>query len=110
MTGDLFLSVSESIAAGLLTLAVLLALIRLLAGSTLADRILALDLLSTLAISLIGVAALRTGSAFQLDIALALCLVGFLATIALTRYILSQAAAAAAPRDDDAEVSTEARP
>jgi multicomponent Na+:H+ antiporter subunit F len=90
MTPDLFLSVSESIALGLLTLAVLLTLVRLLRGPSLADRIVALDLLTTLAVSLIGVIALRSNVSLQLDIALALCLVGFVSTIALTRYLLTR--------------------
>jgi multicomponent Na+:H+ antiporter subunit F len=87
------MATAESIALGLLTLAVLFTLVRLVRGPTLADRIVALDLLTTLAVSLIAVFALRTGVSLQLDIALALCLVGFVSTIALARYLLSRALA-----------------
>lgn len=90
MTGQLFLFVSETIALLLLSLAVLLTLIRLVRGPSLPDRILALDMLTTLSISLVGVIALRSGVLFYLDIAIAICLVGFLATIALARYVFVQ--------------------
>lgn len=90
------LPLAEDIALGLLGLAILLALVRLLRGPTLADRIIALDLLTTFSVSLIATIALRTGVSLQLDIALALCLVGFVSTIALTRYQLSRRATAEA--------------
>jgi multicomponent Na+:H+ antiporter subunit F len=93
MSPEVFLDVSEDVALALLVLALLLTLIRLFWGPGLADRIVALDLLTTLSVSLIGVIALRTGIALQLDIALALCLVGFVSTIALARYLLTQAVA-----------------
>lgn len=95
MTPDLFLFVSENVALALLTLAVALTLVRLIRGPTMPDRILALDMLTVLAISLIGVLTVRTGVTLQLDIALALCLVGFVATIALARYVLTTAGQAA---------------
>lgn len=90
MSADLFLTVAEGIALSLLALAVLFTLVRLVRGPTLADRIVALDLLSALAVSLIAVFALRTRVSLQLDIALALCLVGFVSTVALARYLLSR--------------------
>src|SRR5665213_1842802 len=90
MSADLFLVVSENVALGFLSAAVVIVLIRLFRGPTLPDRILALDMLTMLAISLIGVLTLRTGIDLLLDIALALCLVGFVATIALARYALTR--------------------
>ena len=88
MNAQSFLVFAEDIAAGLLVLAVLLVLVRLWRGPTLADRIVALDLLTTFSVSLIGTVVLRTGVAVQLDIAVALCLVGFVSTVALARYLL----------------------
>jgi multicomponent Na+:H+ antiporter subunit F len=88
MTPQLFLAASEELALGILALAVILALIRLLRGPGLADRIVALDMLTMLAISLIGVLALRLGQPLLLDIAVALCLVGFVSTVALIRLLL----------------------
>jgi multicomponent Na+:H+ antiporter subunit F len=97
MIADLFLFVSENVALGLLSLAVVIVLVRLFRGPTLSDRILALDMLTMLAISLIGVLTLRTGVDLLLDIALALCLVGFVATVALARYALTRKSGQAAP-------------
>lgn len=88
MTSQLFLTACEDLALGILAVSVILALIRLLRGPGLADRIVALDLLTMLAISLIGVLALLDGLPLLLDIALALCLVGFVSTIALARLLL----------------------
>jgi multicomponent Na+:H+ antiporter subunit F len=88
MSGALFLAICEDSALALLALAVIFALVRLIRGPGLADRIVALDLLTTLAISLIGVTAMRGGIALLLDIAVALCLVGFVSTVALARFLL----------------------
>ena len=88
MTPQLFLTACEDLALALLALSVVLALVRLLRGPGLADRVIALDLLTTLAISLIGVLALLNGLSLLLDVAVALCLVGFVSTIALARLLL----------------------
>jgi len=88
MSGQFFLSVSEELALALLALALIFAIVRLIRGPSVADRVVALDLLTTLAISLIGVTALRVGVSLLLDIAVALCLVGFVSTIALARFLL----------------------
>jgi len=90
MTGATFLDVSENLALVLLGAAVALVLWRLFSGPTLPDRIMALDLLTTLAVSIIGVLALRSGVGLLIDIALALCLVGFVSTIALARFVLAR--------------------
>lgn len=92
MSGELFLFVSTTVALAILTLALLLAGVRLLAGPTLPDRVLALDLLTTIAIGYIGVFALRTGFMLYLDVAISIGLVGFLATASFARYILTQGA------------------
>jgi len=86
MPPDLFLLVSEDIGFVLLGVALAVTLLRLVRGPTLPDRILALDLLTLLTVSLVGLVALRTGVYVALDIALALCLVGFVATVALARF------------------------
>lgn len=88
MTPQLFLAICEDLALGLLALSVVLALLRLLRGPGLADRIVVLDLLTVLAVSLIGVLVLLAGLPLLLDIAVALCLVGFVSTIALARLLL----------------------
>ncbi|MFC3706164.1 monovalent cation/H+ antiporter complex subunit F [Devosia honganensis] len=72
----------------LLALALLLCLVRIVAGPSLPDRVLALDTLTVVAMGFVGAVAVRTGLALYLDIAIALALLGFLATVALARYIL----------------------
>ena len=71
----------------------LLTLVRLIRGPTLPDRILALDLITTLGIGFVVLVAILTGFHLYLDIAIALGLVGFLSTVALARYVLKRAEA-----------------
>ncbi|ODT81649.1 MAG: cation:proton antiporter [Pelagibacterium sp. SCN 64-44] len=83
-----FLDWASLIALVLLSLALLLSLVRIVIGPTLSDRVLALDLLTVVAMGFVGAVAVRTGLMLYLDIAIALALLGFLATVALGRYIL----------------------
>lgn len=90
MTPDLAVDMTSSVALAILGVALLLSVIRIVVGPTLADRVLALDLLTTTAMGFIGAIAIRTRLSLYLDIALALALVGFLATLALVRYMLTR--------------------
>jgi len=81
---------ATSLSLGLLLLAMGICVVRLMLGPTLADRILALDTLTTVMIGFIGTFAIRSGLMLYLDIAIALGLAAFLATIALARYLLSR--------------------
>ena len=81
---------SSLIALVILGVALLLSAVRIMIGPTLGDRVLALDLMSVLAMGFIGTLAIRTERYLYLDIALGLALLGFLATVALARYILSR--------------------
>lgn len=92
MNGATMLLHATSLAFALLLIAVALVVVRLIRGPTLADRILALDVITTLAIGLIATFAVRTGFTLYLDIAIALGLLGFLSTVAFARYLLKQAA------------------
>ena len=83
-------SVAALIALIMLAIALLLSTVRIIIGPTLADRVLALDLMTVVAMGFIGTVAICTGLMLYLDIAIALALLGFLATIALARYILSR--------------------
>jgi len=76
-------------------LAALLASVRLLAGPTHADRIVALDIFLAAAIALAVAASLNTGRTVFLDVAIGLALVGFVATIGWAR-LLQRASDAAA--------------
>ena len=90
MSGAEALNWATLIAMGLLLAALALTLVRLVRGPTLPDRILALDVMTTLALCFIAVFTLKTGFALYLDIAISLGLVGFLATVAFARYVLAR--------------------
>lgn len=92
MTGSAFLSLSATVALGLYALALLLVAVRLLSGPTLADRVLAIDLLVAIGIGFIAAFTLASGYFAYLDIAIGLGLVGFLSTLAFARFITVHAA------------------
>ena len=71
----------------LVILGVTLAAVRLFIGPTLADRIVALDMMTVQLVAFGGLAALQSRSAAFLDVAVVLALVGFLATVCLARYL-----------------------
>lgn len=71
-----------------LGLSVALTLLRLLRGPTWGDRVLAFDFLGVNLAVLIVVIALKTGFVAFLDAALIVSILGFLSTVALSRYLL----------------------
>jgi len=68
-------------------LALLLAVVRLLNGPTLADRAMALDFVMTCAIGLIVIDAIGTGESYFLSVAIVGALLGFVGTLAFVMYI-----------------------
>lgn len=90
MSGAQVIDIATTISLALLGLALLFALIRIIRGPTLADRILGLDTLTMLGLAIIAVFAVRTGLYLYVDIAVALALVGFVSTAAFARYLLSR--------------------
>jgi multicomponent Na+:H+ antiporter subunit F len=88
--GEGFRHFAEFVALGLLSLSFLFTVYRFIVGPTLPDRVLALDLLVATAIGFIAVIGIKTGYTLYLDIAIALGLVGFLATVAFSRFIHSR--------------------
>lgn len=92
MSGAMALQLASEVALGLLALAMVLTVIRLIRGPNLGDRIMALDLMTVLATGFIVAIAVRSGFSLYVDIAIALALVGFLSTVALARYLMSRAA------------------
>ena len=66
--------------------ALVVGFIRLAKGPSLADRVVALDMMTITIIVFCGIFAVRTGDASFLDVAIVLALIGFLATVALARY------------------------
>lgn len=79
-----------SLALGILSLSFLVTIYRIIKGPTLPDRILGLDMLVAIAIGFIAVIGIKTGYTLYVDVAIALGLVGFLATVAFARFILSR--------------------
>lgn len=71
----------------LLTVSVGLVFIRLVRGPRLADRVVALDVLTALAIGIIAVYTAGTGATALLDAALVLALVAFMATVAFAQFV-----------------------
>ena len=70
-----------------LGVALLLAVVRLVRGPTLPDRIVAMDLVGVLVIGLIVVLAASTDVRATLDAAIVIALVGFLGTVAYATYV-----------------------
>lgn len=90
MTGEGFLEFASIIALGLLSISLVLAVIRVVLGPSLPDRVVGLDMLVVVAIGLMAVIGIRTGYTLYLDIAIALGLVSFLATVAFARFVMSR--------------------
>ncbi len=74
-------------AAVLIFLAMLLCLFRLILGRTLVDRIVAVDLLTVISISLIALYAHVSGRFIYLDVALVYGLLSFLSVLAIARFL-----------------------
>lgn len=102
-----FLQIAQLIALGLLSLSFLLTVYRFIVGPTLPDRVLALDLLVTVAIGYIAVVGIRTGFTLYLDIAIGLSLVGFLATVAFARFIHSRGPKGEASIENERQLKVE---
>ncbi|OCW55864.1 cation:proton antiporter [Hoeflea olei] len=73
-----------------LCLSFLITIYRIVKGPTLPDRILGLDMLVAIAIGFIAVIGIKTGYTLYVDVAIALGLVGFLATVAFARFVMSR--------------------
>jgi multicomponent Na+:H+ antiporter subunit F len=80
---DLIIQLSGVLIAG----AVLLSLVRLVKGPTLIDRIVALDVLTIVAIVLIVIYAHMADRSAYLDVALTYGLLSFMSVLAVARYV-----------------------
>ncbi|APO66874.1 Na+/H+ antiporter subunit F [Rhizobium gallicum] len=90
-------SAAAAVTLAILGIAFVLTAYRVIIGPTLPDRILALDTLTGIAIGFIAVIAVKARFALYIDIAIALSLVGFLATVAFARFVLSRRGPGAGP-------------
>ena len=77
-----------TVAAVLIAAALLLNLWRLLRGPSVLDRVLALDTLYVNAIALLVVLGVVRGTALYFEAALLIALLGFVSTVALSKYLL----------------------
>jgi multicomponent Na+:H+ antiporter subunit F len=75
------------VAYGALAAALVMAVIRMVRGPSLPDRIVALDMVSYVTIGFIALTTLVSGQQIYLDVALALALIAFLAVVAFARYV-----------------------
>lgn len=71
----------------LVMLGVAFAFVRLIKGPSLPDRVVALDMMTVLIVSFCGLYAILSGDVAFVDVAIVLALVGFLATVALARFV-----------------------
>ncbi len=71
----------------ILGISLVLTVIRLFLGPSLADRVVALDLMSMLGISLVTVFSLAFSRTVFFDIAIVIALVSFMTTIAFARFL-----------------------
>ena len=70
-----------------LSLGIVLAFIRLVLGPNIPDRLVALDLLSTVGVGIAALYAVAFDQPVYLDVAIVLALVAFLGTVTFARYI-----------------------
>lgn len=73
-----------------LALGLVFSFIRLVRGPSLADRVVALELIASLTVGTLAAYAMVMQVPSALDVALVLALVGFLAAVAFSRYLEKQ--------------------
>lgn len=66
----------------------LLCLIRAIQGPHIADRIVSINMISTLTIAMIGILAIRQNQGYLADVALIYALIGFLAVVVLCKVYM----------------------
>jgi multicomponent Na+:H+ antiporter subunit F len=96
-----FLSAAATVSLILLCVSLLIVSWRVVRGPTLPDRVLALDMLVAIAIGFLAILGIKTRYALYVDIAISLGLVGFLATVAFARFILSRAKNPGGPENEE---------
>jgi multicomponent Na+:H+ antiporter subunit F len=71
----------------ILVVAMAVVVVRLVRGPSLADRVVAIDVLTAVAIGFIATYVVGTGATALLDAALVLALVAFMATVAFSQFV-----------------------
>ena len=71
-----------------LSVLTLLCLVRAIQGPTIPDRIVSINMISTLTIAMIGILAIRQNQGYLVDVALIYALIGFLAVVVLCKVYM----------------------
>ena len=79
----------------LMSLALVLAFVRVVRGPSLPDRVVALELFSSIVVGLVGLYAIQTEVSIFIDAAIVIALMGFLTAIGFARFLER-----GGPRDD----------
>lgn len=79
----------------IMSLALVLAFVRVVRGPSLPDRVVALELFSSIVVGLVGVYAIQSDVSSFIDAAIVIALMGFLAAIGFARFLER-----GGPRDD----------
>ena len=70
-----------------LSIGIVLAFVRLLRGPNIPDRLVALDLLTTVGVGIAALYGIAFNEPVYLDVAIVLALVAFLGTVTFSRYV-----------------------
>jgi multicomponent Na+:H+ antiporter subunit F len=76
----------------LLVFALVLAFFRLVRGPSLADRVVAFDLITLVSVGILATYAIASDQDALLDVAIILALITFVATVAFSRFIIERGA------------------
>lgn len=87
MIAELAFQAAMGICTLLLIAAMLMSGVRIANGPHVADRVVALDMLSLLGVAAAGLAAVASDAMAFVDVAMGVALVGFLATVAFAAFI-----------------------
>jgi multicomponent K+:H+ antiporter subunit F len=82
------LTIAITIAAAMISLALLLNLFRLVRGPGIVDRIAALDTMTINAIGLVIIIGIHGAEILVFEVALLIAMTGFIATVALCKFLL----------------------
>ena len=86
MSGAEFLSWAVDASFVMVMLSIGLGFVRIAWGPTLADRVVALDMMTVSIVAFCGLYAIFADDPVFIDVAIVLALIGFLATVALARF------------------------
>ena len=103
MTPEFFLEIAVYANLGMVLIGFLVMVYRIYVGPSLPDRILALDLLMAFGVGIIITLAIWSGYYLYIDVAIALGLVGFLATVAFARFVMRRGGGLMSEQDEPNE-------